>query len=395
MRYHELMVEAIPHRPRNLKVYLTLRIKELDQMLADLARAKELITQGDKEGGESMLHRAIRYKDYDSESWVLTTFNLDREFQIERLKGALETYLQFGNKQYNFLGYVISALDDAKKYERPELLDRYRKAFELLPYAEAGLEQYGYEPGHPDTDSDPEYNAAHQVLTGYRLKHKVFQRIVPLEDDMRTKFGVIQRMRYHDSMMLSSDKYHPEHGEVETLYHATAFVKEILRDGFSAEKPKERVGVGNFGHQEVISFSHDLEISRNIMRAFKELWMIAHHQLTGPQILSWARAEGIEDGIKQSWGGIEGNRPLPVGRNANPHEVAKLYRYWLSHSKLRDDPMLIYPWEIVDMLKNRQLSDIGVLACQVRLEQTDEYRFAEAEFRLPADRVLSVIKQVL
>lgn len=396
MKYREIM-EAIPHRPRNIEVYLKLRIKELRQMVADLATAKQLIDAGHHHGeanGEPLLRYAFRYAAQDmpepieDSTYLLLDFSFDRDFQLERLLQSLESYQQYRG---NFLKYVMSALEDAQRNQRDDYMAQVKSAFTLLPYAEHGFEKYGYAPGDPTNDDDPEYVAAQQLLQGYRIKQKVFDRIVPLEADLMVKLGVIQRMTNHDASMRGSEKYRPEHGEVETLYHATAYVHEILRDGFLAERPADRKGVGSFGQQQLISFSHDLEISRNIMRSFKEIWMIAHGQLTGQQIMGWARAEGIEAELRKTWNNIEGSRKNPY---ANPDEVVKLYRLWLALSKLRDNPALVSPWEIVAIMKSRSLNDIGVLACQVRLEQTDKYEWAEAEFRLPADRVLAV-KQVL
>lgn len=409
MRYREFMAEAIPNRPRNQKMYLTLRIKELGQMLAALETANGLIKSNDNREGLDLIRYALRYAFEDREdpgieaydaAYTLNDFDLNRQYDIERLHQNLESYLQYGNLPgYDFMKYVMATLADVEKeQERPaiqEYIAKFQLASKMLPFIEEGFAKYGFDPNNPADQAEPEYVAAKKLVVAYRVKVRIFDRIVPLQADLRSKLGVIQRMRNHDAMLLSPHKYHPEHGEIETLYHASAFIPEILRDGFSVEKPTERIGIGNFGQQQTISFTHDLEIARNIMRAFKELWMIAHGKLTGSQIIGWARAEGIEDGIKKSWGGIEGG-PLPINRNSNPHEVAKLYRYWLSYSKLRSDPMLTYPWEIADMLKNRKLSDIGVLSCEVRLEQTDEYMVGESEFRLTADRVLpGTIKRLL
>ena len=395
MRYYQIM-EAIPHRPRNFQVYMANRIKELGQMLDMLTQANELVHQGEE--GEHVLRYAMRagiadtqYAGQEFSFWRLSHLDLDREFSIARLKQALESYLQFSSARHDFHRYVISALEDAQSDQErnEEYKTEWQTGLAMLPYAEVGFEKEGYGPG-TDYENDPDYIAAKKLVVAYRLKAEVFARIVPLEADLRVKMGAIQRVRNHYG---GADKYRPEHGEVETLYHATAFVPEILRDGFLAEKPANRKGVGNFGDQALISFTHDLEISRNIMRAFKELWMIAHRQLTMPQLLAWGREEGID--LKKMWGS-DVSKPMPMGRDANPHDVARVYRYWLALSKLRDNPMLVSPWDIVDTMKTRTIKDIGVLACQVRLEQTDAYQWAEAEFRLAADRVIpGSIKQVL
>jgi hypothetical protein len=391
MRYYQIMAEKIQNRPRHLGSYLTLRIRELGQMLSDLAQAKILIDDGGRDG-ESILSYAVRYgtrgTPYDDNSHLLGSLeylNLDREFQIARLKENLETYLQYGNERHDFLRYVTSTLADVEKHQNREYATQYEMAFKMLPYAERGFQEYGYEAGNPEHEADEEYIAGKKTLAGYRLMARVFNRIGPLQADMREKLGVIEQIRAH----AYGGKYRPAHGEVETLYHASAFVPEILRDGFQAERPMERAGVGNLGTQRLISFSHDLEICRTIMRAFKEIWMITHGQLTARQILGWAQAEGID--LRELWRNQEGSKPLPTD---DPRKVVVLYRLWQWATKMRANPVMMSPWEVVDVMQNRTLKDIGVLACEVQLRPEDEYLLAESEFRLPADRVLSV-KQVL
>jgi hypothetical protein len=401
MRYNEIMIEVIQNKPHHLGIYLRNRIKELGQMLDTLAQAQTLIKSS--ESGHGIVRHAMRYgiegtslAGTDDEEWVLEDFNLDREFEITRLRDSLESYLQFGNKPgYDFLKYVMSTLADAtaeKARQGGTWHQRSAIAFQMLPYVEAGFKIYGYEPGNPEHEADEEYIAAKNLLTAYRLKAKVFARIGPMEDDMRAKLSVIQRMM---NFRIDPHKYRPEHGDVETLYHATAFVRDIVRDGFQAEKPAGRVGLGSFGNQQLISFTHDLEVARTIMRSFKEIWMITHHQLSGQQILSWARAEGVENDVRQAWRN-DTSDPMPLGRAADPRETVKLYRKWQWFSKVRENPVMTSPWEIVDIMVDRTLKDIGVISCSVNLTGDYEYLHGESEFRLSADRVIpGTIKQIL
>ena len=115
MLLQEIFTEAIQNRPRNMRVYLTKRIQELGQMLADLEKAKELIEQGTE--GDSILRYAIRSgiegKGDEVAVWHLEHLDLDREFQINRLKESLESYLKYGNDpRHDFLRYVMSTLAD-------------------------------------------------------------------------------------------------------------------------------------------------------------------------------------------------------------------------------------------------------------------------------------------
>ena len=389
MRYHHLR-EAIVNRPRNLDLYLTNRIKALDNILARLSHAKELVKANARDG-DGVLRTGLRYgapdenlKDVASATYGLEYLDLDRRYELTHLRDNLETYLKYkSDPRYDFLQYVFSTL----KYVEPVDKDT-RTTLSLLPYAEAGFAEYGWRVGHPDDEADPEYQAAKRLLSAYRIMAACLPQIEQLEADIVSKLGVIRDIK--GSLY---GKYRPQHEAVETLYHATAFVPEILREGFQAEPPEDRRGLGNFGHQYAISFTHDLELARNIMRTLKEMWMIAHGQLTGPTIMRWAQAEGIQDELKKMWANMT-SRPIPSGRNADPKDVAYLYRYWLSASKLRDDPMMTYPEKVIETMLSRSLKDIGVLACEVRLTPEDQYMIGESEFRVQPDRVISA-KQVM
>lgn len=396
MHYRQIMDrriilgEAIANRPRNLPLYLTNRLRELDQIIAGVAEAAKLIDANEADG-MSVLRSAMRYgaQGTADEGAEIALYDLnddlDRAYRLTDLLQALESYQRHGPE---FLKYVMAALTD---YVRP-VSDQYRQTLRLLDHAEVGLQIYGYEPGNPEHEADPEYQSVRALLRGYRILAALLPRIERLRADLTRKLTMTQYMR-GQAALGRLDSYRPEHGATETLYHATAYMPEILRHGFAAEPPEDRKGVGNFGRQDLISFTHDLEVARNIMRSLKELWLIAHGRLTGAQILGWANAEGIADQVRKAWRN-ETREPLPLGRDVPPGEVAKLYRNWQWFTKLRVNPVMLSPWEIVAALAKRAFDDIGVLSCQVRLEPTDQYLHAEAEFRLPADRVLTM-KQVL
>jgi hypothetical protein len=389
MRYQQFMVEAIANRPRNWKLYLSQKIKELDRLRAMCAEAKQL-SRANNRAGYDVLRSSLRYGSDDYETandlYLLVDTDIDDHYRIEPLHHALESLLKFGPR--DFLKYAMSTLDS---YMRP-VSDDYRATAAKLPYAEKGLIMYGYEEGNAEHEADEDYIAAKHLLRACRLYVEVVKMIEPMQDDLRKKLGAVQHMQ-NSPHQYNPEKYRPEHADIETLYHATAFVREVLQDGFSAEKPEDRVGVGNFGSQQLISFSHDIEIARTIMRSFKEIWMITHGHLTAEKILHWAKVEGILDDLKKSWRGLT-HDPMPSGRDADPRKTVQLYRYWLAYTKTRSDPMLVSPWEIVDMMKDRSIKDIGVLACEVDLTGEHEYKVGESEFRVPPSAVKSV-KQAL
>jgi hypothetical protein len=388
MKYHEIIAETIPTRPGNLAHFLKTRIKALQTVLDSVAQADDLLTQS--RDGEDLITQAMRYGSEDEElrylayPQYLAEFHLDRYYLVADLRHDLQAYLDYGK---NFLDYILGTLSRV----RPAY-DEVWNQIKLLPGVEAGLETYGYKPGDPENDKDEEYVAALSYLKGLRLKAQAIEAVARIEANIQDKLGAIVDLRNFGYSGKNPEHYRPKHEEVETLFHATLYLPEILRDGFAAEKPEGRMGVGNFGSQNLISFTHSYEIAHAIARAFKELWMIAHGQLSGRQIVRWCEAEGID--IQKSWQSNEGRKPLPLTPNSPPSLVAKLFRLYLWNTKLRSNPVLVNIDDLMDAMQQRKLSDIGILAAEVRLTAEQmTYHWAESEFRVPASHVLSV-KQV-
>lgn len=389
MQYRDLLAEAIPTRPSNLRHFIQTRIKALETVLANVAQADDLLKQARE--GEDLIERAMRYGSddedlrYQASPQYLAEFRLDYYYLVSDLIDNLKAYAQFGK---NFLEYVMSTLSRV----RPAY-DEVWTQIKLLPGVAAGLETYGYKPGDPANDADEEYVAALKYLAGLRLKAQAIEAAARIEANLQDKLGAIIDLRNYGYTGKNPDNYRPKHEEVETLYHATIYLPEILRDGFSAEKPEARKGVGNFGTQSMISFTHNYEIAHTIMRVFKELWMIAHGQLSGRQIVRWCQAEGID--IRQSWRSLEGSKPLPVAPNSSPAMIAKLFRVYLWNTKLRSNPAVVNIDDLMEAMAGRQLTDIGILAAEVRLTAKEmTYHWAESEFRVPASHVLSIKKVI-
>jgi hypothetical protein len=376
MRFHEIN-EAIENRPRNLPLFLKNRVKDLVAIKQEIQEATAIIEKNNTRDGEKMLDMWLSYDEnfWDGGSNILYNnllytkeYFLERNVPIDRLIDNIKAYLQFGKNHWKYILGTFS-------YMEPFLeLSNFENA-------EAGAVKYGYKEGDPDNLQDEEYVQAMGLLKGFRMmKHAI--------DSAKKVFELIKRkLTVIDKILGSSyhGNYRPDHEEQETLYHATAFCNEILETGFSSEKPVERVGLGNFGEQTTISFTHDIEIARNIMRCFKDIWAIAHGELTARTIIRWGQAEGIEERLAKQHGGHPGFDWVKT-----PEDVVMLYSYYLAHSKIRVNPVFIGVKRLVEIMRDREQKDIGVLACEVRLEQTDEYLLGESEFRLPADRVQSI-----
>jgi hypothetical protein len=372
MRYHEI-TEAIANPPRALGAYVRKRISELKSIVSARDRAAQIVSANEKLG-EPMLNYFLRYGSDNVEAAndlgyaIHIAKNLDRYRPLDQLLSNLEAFLAHGHE---FRRYVLNSF----AYAEP-IPEDAKKTFSVLDTAEVGAEKYGFKPNDPDNAKDEEFVAAMALLEGLRLFDGAYQKGETLWADVSHKIGLIGRGR-------------PEHDAVETLYHATAFVPEILRDGFAAERPLDRRGLGNLGEvNATISFTHDLDLARNLMRSLKEIWMIAHGQLKARQIVSWIRIEGLEKQVSGMY---------PHGTNLDalntPEEAVTLYRYWLAFSKMRVDPTFVSPERLLTVMADRKESDIGVLVCEVEISMKDEYFAGESEFRLTPDKVLSVKRQ--
>lgn len=381
MRYFEIINEFIQNKPKRLGLYINNRIKDLSKLSIDFEKAKSLISQNENE--DRLLSMFLRYGTDNSEiANYLGDFmysGVRKLKRIDDLKSSLESFMQHG---IDFLKYILSHHD----YDEFVLTDEDKKFIGILNSAQSGAIQYGFS----TDDTDPEYVSAMKLLEGVQLLGSTLLKYEYLWNDMHSKLSVIAAQK-DDRFKPTRDQYRPKHEEVESLYHASAFCPEILADGFLAEKPIERRGLGNYGEQTDISFTHDLEIARNLMRCLKEMWMIAHGQLTANQIKNWIYSENLEDDIYE-W---DHNWKKYYLKDETKEKTVTLYNAWLSFNKIRSNPLFTYPERTMKMLEDvPSIKNIGVLECQVKIIPDDEYFKAEAEFRLPPDRVISIKRKL-
>lgn len=375
MRYTEIIVE-ISNASRRLGVYLDRQIKLLDRIMPAVAEAVQAIKTNERDG-EYLVRYALGQA-MDGDRPILPsdwTVDLNRHYHLKDLRDNLDNIRRYGTR--DFLRYVKGTLD----YIEP-LRDDVRTVLALMPQVEAGFRDYGYT--EPD-QYDDEYRAARALADAYEVIGKALAEIETMIRDLKI---VIADVEKRQSYAFNPDKYRPEHGEIEKLYHASIYASEIAREGFAAEKPTERKGVGNLGDQQLISFTHDIKIAHDIMRALREIWMIVHGQLTRRQIATWINHEGLDARFANSLYSSSSEPPDSI------KNTIALYRAYLGLSKLRSDPVFISPNELISQLEDRVITDIGIVACSVRLDGTEQYLHGEAEFRVPASRVVGPIKRV-
>lgn len=379
MQLYEILVEKIVVQPINPKLFFGNRAKRLTAISAAVAQAVVAIKRNDGEG-DYVLGYALRHLLPENSYPLLPdayAVDLNQQYCLERLQTNLESIVKFGPR--DFLGYAISTLDDIHP-----LNAETRNSLTLMPHVEAGLREYGFDPvTHAD---DPEYRSARALADAYVVIWNALRVVETLIAELRP---VLADMKQRRSLQYEPEKYRPTHDAVETLYHASMFASEIVRNGFAAERPADRRGLGFSYGQETISFTHQLKIAHDIMRCLKEMWMIVHGQITRRKILGWIAAEGLD--LAQLWD-TYGTRDQPVDSIV---QLIRLYQGYISYSKLRTNPVFMAPTKLIAPLRQCAIDDIGIVSCLVRLDGTEEYLHGEGEFRVPASRVIGAIKRVV
>lgn len=378
MRALQVLGETIATQPRNLKQFLARKIAILDQIIPAIENAVTTIDRADSDA-QYLVRTALGYvlgeRPYLPGGYEL---NLVSIYNLNDLRHNFQAIIDYGTN--NFLQYAIGTLENVQP-----IVHENRVVLNAIYSIQQGLREYGYDPTDPATQSDTEYLAALDLADAYKTIAEALKTVETLIETTKT---VLLDLQKRQRMKYNPDGYRPDHGEIETLYHATLYATEIARDGFAAEKPIDRQGVGNFGSQNTISFTHDLSIAHDIMRTLKEMWMIVHGQLKRHHILGWMHAEGID--------------PQKASMLLTPSEpvdsvlqTLRLYRGYLALSRVRSDPVIVNADNLVPILQNRDYDDIGIVSCQVRLDGSEEYLQGEAEFRVSPAQVVGPIRRIV
>lgn len=400
MKVNDILTELIANRPRTMN-YWVMRSKELKGIQDAVAQAGQLLdgidTPDDLE--YTLDHSGFQMHPEDIKSLIRNITGDYASLSLGGLIGAINSYIQFGDSSGNdFYQYIPSMLEHLK-----DSLTRWSDAIAQLPTYQDVLNIIN----NPDNGlMDPQYRepaeiaATQQYAQAMALLLPAIHKIPAVVNNMDAK--VQARTSFKQMSMdnaFNGKPMRPQHQNVETLYHATAYANEITQSGFAAEKPIDHKGVGNLGEQATISFTHDIKIAQDIMRSLKEFALIANGQLKARTIADWIRRENIPQFPWQEFMNVyRGSNqygyaqydPTTLDR-LDTEKTAELFNKYIALSKIHPNPVFISVKELARGLAGRPQSDIGILACQVQLDpQTSSYHPGESEFRVQPNAVLSV-----
>lgn len=390
MRLRDL-TEAISRPPRTIH-YFSKRRQELLATLQTIEQGQAVLKQvaANRDLVDDIDYALLRLDStlsVDYLSYLARKFNSENS---QRIAEYIDTYVRYHTDRAHGDSFLRHLYDKLKFTEQDQ--EKPRSDLQNLPHAtETVAVLKTYQDGslfNREYAEPGSVELAEQFCVALETLYPAMEKVIAIIREMIDKLDALYQRKARWGMHHNNRDEPPSHAPVETLYHATAFANEIVRDGFAAEMPDGRGGVGNFGRQDMISFTHDLHVAFNIMRCLKELAMIAHGQLKPAAIIDWMRREGIDTSPQSLYPHVETRAPLS---QYTIEQTASLYNLYLWMTKSRYNPVFAGMKTTLRYLKDRSVNEIGVLACGVALNRKDyEYLDAEAEFRVPASAVQSI-----
>lgn len=222
--------------------------------------------------------------------------------------------------------------------------------------------------------------------------------------------------------------------DVEIMYHASVSATQLKEKGFQKEFKKEAsMGLGGSNsikrgkeyHDNAISFTYDLYIAKEIARCLKETVMIAKGEVKWTDIREWSEKEKIWDKVwdyaKSSHGWMtpdefkspeyqervarikKHNETHPKSQMTyheppewTPYNVFLIYRYYLTFTKKRYDPLFFGTDEkFINFMTTVNYSDVGVIEAKVDLsgdKVEGAHMIGEKEIRVLPEQVLEITR---
>ena len=189
------------------------------------------------------------------------------------------------------------------------------------------------------------------------------------------------------------DDARPSSENIETLYHTSVNARQIKAQGFSTSIVR---GEGLGGSQDdksgkpAISFTSDLYVAKEIMRALREAILVAKGQVRADHILDWSRRAGLYDDVISTFRSIKG--PLDPKKSEHVMELYRIYLTYAADKGKRYNPLFFGDMEaLMRKFKGMNPSSVGVLVCSVDMTDPNiSYLASMHEYRVAPQNVISI-----
>lgn len=297
----------------------------------------------------------------------------DYEYLFDKLKELITELISYTKDTLNdgtYFQYLVKYFDYDNIEHLQESLVNIKESFSK-DNLDSALESYA-----SDDYTNKELKKAYDFnLNTPKVLDSIFTFLLTFKEKM-----------IEQSKFLLYD-YKPKAEDIETLYHATVYAKSIAKKGFSKNpsRNKSRIGLGWLGSgNSKISMTSNFGIARDASRAFKEMAMVIQNKVKWQTIHDWFKKEKIEKDLDHF------GYPFPP---ENLKHVIELYRYYLSVTKLRNNPVfaIIDDNKFIKNYSKINIKDIGILKVDIDMTNPDiEYIKGEYEYRVPVEAVLKI-----
>ncbi len=213
---------------------------------------------------------------------------------------------------------------------------------------------------------------------------KYIRKIELFEDKMVTQLDLMDRAerKYYSG---GGKDIKPEHKQIEVLYHATPYIREIMQSGLKVGETKALGGEV----ENSISFTSDFQIAKEIVRTFREAIAIAKGQIPPEKIIIKAKMDGINVEKSDPYKSYQYDKN-PSNLKSYHDEIYhawNLYTYYLALSKKRYNPAFFGVGP--ENFKHLDPKNVGIIAAKVDMTKIKTYLSSMEEYRAPPEAVLS------
>lgn len=394
-----MCVEAVnvpPHMPEKYFKEKLAEFQKLEQQgkeLAPLMKTLESII-------EIFMNSSSRPRTFDSLYYWLSRATRIDNHDFGKLSDYIGRLFDKAGKLEisNFVNVFNEALEKQRLIN-----EEFRRAFigDGSDYEEVVYQVKNSKDYWPEQDEFPySYEQTLQILSKIKVLFFEQMRFLRLIREVgRKASAILDRLEIKDKQQYGgwNDRVVlPAHQQVEILYHATPFVREILKSGF---KTKEELGFETLGGntEKAISFTADVEIAREIVRSIKEAILISQGKVGVKDVMQWVKQDaGNKPEVKKWLSGTEWlqdyksyQRSVLRGK-PNNNDVSltwKLFKTYLALTSARYNPVFfaVYPENFAHL----DINNVGTLACKVDMSKVVRYLNAMEEYRVPVDAILT------
>lgn len=414
MRFRDWLfseMRAPPHMPMPYFQNKLQAIKALEEKLRGfpewIERATELFYQFT---GDST-YRYLQVP-YDIAHKLPTTNQDATKYSSDLFSSGLSwlmEYLTFQNPSEwsKYLVGVLPFRDETVRNIRMKYGDDFKqiqsflqKAPELIQTFQSEAEYLKGGPRNDPSDGWPTLQEAVQyVQKAVQGFQNIFTLLTELQDlEAKVRAIMDQQAWAGDVTYGGKDQHKRDTKPVEVLYHATVATQEVLQSGLKSRSELDGKGKLGGGVSDLVSFTTDPQIAIAIGNALITAARIARGELGFQEVVERAAQKGIDLTDTQpyrdrqmyqqkrqtGWQPEEKLAYLSEDRSL----AFGLLRYYLG--KAQEKHILYDPFfanvDVKD-LENIQEKEIGVVACQVRMDNA-QFEIGMQEFRVPSSDII-------